>query len=71
MEASVIRLLWSIVLTLPPEEMGGFSDDAIVRYVLHELDSRISLSVDDQVKVRQYLTSRHVMIREMLQKQAM
>jgi hypothetical protein len=71
MEASVIRLLWSIVLTLPPEAMGVGSEDVIVRHVLHELEGRICLSADDRIKVKQYLLTRHVMIREMLQKQAM
>lgn len=67
MNAEILRLLWSIVSEVSPDKVMGLSDDALVSNLIHQINSRVCLSSDDQSAVRSYLSTRKPLIRDLLQ----
>ena len=70
MNVETLRLLWSVVLEISPDEAAELSDDVLVRNLLFQVNSRIYLSLEEQTAVRSYLRARKPLICQMLQSQA-
>ena len=67
MNAEILRLLWSVVSEISPDKVIGLSDDALVSSLIHQINSRVCLSLEDQTAVRSYLATRKPLIRDVLQ----
>ncbi|MCG8363923.1 MAG: hypothetical protein MJA27_11405 [Pseudanabaenales cyanobacterium] len=70
MTIETLRLLWSLVLEISPDNVAELSDDVLVRSLFSQVNSRICLSLEEQTAVRSYLSARKPLICEMLQSQA-
>ena len=70
MNVETLRLLWSVVLEISPDEVAELSDDVLVRSLIFQVNSRICLSLEEQTAIRSYLSARKPLIFEMLQSQA-
>ena len=71
MNAEMLRLLWSVVVDVSLERVAGLSDDVLVGHLVHQINSRVCLSLEEQITIKSYLKTRKPLIREMLQGQAM
>ena len=71
MNAEMLRLLWSVVVDVSIERVAGLSDDVLVGHLFHQINSRVCLSLEEQITIKSYLRTRKPLIREMLQGQAM
>lgn len=66
MNAEILRLLWSVILELSPNNVAELSDEALAGNLVARINSRLSLNREDQMAVRSYLKQRKLLIREMV-----
>lgn len=71
MSTEMLRLLWSVVVDSSLERVAGLSDDVLVGHLLHQINSKVRLSSEEQITIQSYLRARKPLIREVLQGQAM
>lgn len=67
MDASTLRLLWSVVLENSPESVVHLPEALFVKHVLEQIQSRICLSTDEQNAMQSYLHAKRGLILEMMQ----
>ncbi len=67
MDASTLRLLWSVVLENSPESIASLPDTLFVRHFLEQVQDRVCLSLDEQDAMQSYLHTRRTLILEMIQ----
>ncbi|MGF1521567.1 MAG: hypothetical protein ACFBSF_04520 [Leptolyngbyaceae cyanobacterium] len=68
MNAEILRLLWSIISEISPDRATGLSDDDLISSLIHHINNRVCLSLEDQTAVKSYLRTRKPLIRDVLQK---
>lgn len=68
MNTEVLRLLWSLVSTMSPDNIAGLSNDVLVKKLLSHINSRVYLSLDEQIAVKSYLSAREPLVREIIQR---
>lgn len=68
MNTEVLRLLWSLVSTISPDNIAGLSNDVLVKKLLSHINSRVCLSLDEQIAVKSYLSAREPLVREIIQR---
>lgn len=66
MNAEILRLLWSVILELSPDNVAELSDEALAGNLVARINSRLCLNREDQMAVRLYLTRKKLLIREMV-----
>lgn len=64
-----LRLLWSVVMELPPEKVTELPYETLVKNLLQQINARILLSLDEQMTFKTYLDNRKSLVHEMLQAQ--
>ena len=67
MDASTLRLLWSVVLENSPESISNLPEALFVRHLLEQVQTRVCLSVDEQTALQAYLQTKRNLILEMIQ----
>ena len=70
MTVETLRLLWSVVLEIPPDNVAELSDEVLIRSLFSQINSRICLSQEEQTAVRSYISSRKPLICETILNQA-
>ena len=66
MDASTLRLLWSVVLENSPESISNLPEALFVRHVCEQIQARVCLSSDEQNAMQSYLHAKRGLILEML-----
>ncbi len=67
MDASMLRLLWSVVLENSSENISSLPEALFVRHLLEQMQARIYLSMDEQDAMQSYLQAKRRLILEMIQ----
>ncbi len=67
MTADILRSFWSVVTGIPSEKALSLSDDSLATHLLDCINRQYTLSVEEQATVLDYLSSRKLLIREVLQ----
>ena len=67
MDASTLRLLWSVVLENSSESIASLPESLFVRHFLEQIQTRVCLSTDEQTAMKSYLQTKRVLILEMMQ----
>ena len=67
MDASTLRLLWSVVLENSPENVSHLPEALFVRHLLEQMQARVCLSMDEQSAMQSYLQTKRTLILEMIQ----
>ena len=67
MNASTLRLLWSVVLENSPESIAHLPETLFVRHLLEQMQARVCLSADEQNAMQSYLQNKRALILEMIQ----
>ena len=66
MDASTLRLLWSVVLENSPESISHLPDALFVRHLFEQVQTRVNLSLDEQNAMQVYLHNKRGLILEMI-----
>ncbi len=67
MDASTLRLLWSVVLENSPESVSNLPEALFVRHLLDQIQARVCLSTDQQSAMQSYIRTKRVLILDMIQ----
>lgn len=67
MDASTLRLLWSVVLENSPESISHLPEALLVRHLFEQIQARVCLSIDEQNAMQSYLQTKRALILEMIQ----
>ncbi len=67
MNASTLRLLWSVVLENSPENISHLPEALFVRHLLEQIQARVCLTMDEQNAMQSYLQIKRSLILEMIQ----
>lgn len=67
MDASKLRLLWSVVLEHSPESIAKIPEAFFVNHILGQIESRVFLSKDEQYAMQSYLQTKRGLILDMIQ----
>lgn len=67
MDASTLRLLWSVILENSPENISNLPEALFVRHLLEQIQDRVCLSIDEQNAMQSYLQAKRGLILEMIQ----
>lgn len=67
MDASKLRLLWSVVLENSPENIAKIPEAFFVTHILEQMQARVCLSADEQNAMQSYLKSKRGLILDMMQ----
>ncbi|MDV3351604.1 hypothetical protein D0962_10085 [Leptolyngbyaceae cyanobacterium CCMR0082] len=67
MDASTLRLLWSVILENSPENISNLPEALFVRHLLEQIQDRVYLSIDEQNAMQSYLQAKRGLILEMIQ----
>lgn len=67
MDASTLRLLWSVVLENSPESVSNLPEALFIRQVCEQIQSRVCLSPDEQNAMQSYLHAKRRLILEVMQ----
>ncbi len=70
MTVETLRLLWSVVLEIPPDIVSELPDEVLIRSLFSHINSRLSLSQEEQTAVRSYISARKPLICETILNQA-
>jgi hypothetical protein len=62
-DAITLRLLWSVIETLPPPERLALDEALLVRKILQATTRQVRLSPPDRTLVQTYLTTKVPLIR--------
>lgn len=66
MKIEIIRMIWAVVAETPPcqriESFCGRIEQ--IRLILHNIDSRVTLSPQEHVAIKQYLVERQHLIQD-------
>jgi hypothetical protein len=66
MEPTLVRLVWTSVAACCDRDLVGFSDSMLIQHLLNQLHRQILLNEQDQSLLKQYLTDRVPLIRDLL-----
>ena len=67
MNASTIRQLWSLISQMSQETLAHLSDSDLVGQLMTQLENKETLSQQEMLLVRNYIGSRTLLIREIVQ----
>ncbi len=67
MNASTLRQLWSLISQMSHEALAHLSDSDLVGQLMTQLENKETLSQQEILLVRNYIGSRTLLIREIVQ----
>lgn len=67
MDASTLRLLWSVVLENSPESVSNLPEALFVKHLLDQIQAKVCLSTNQQNAIQSYIRSKRVLILDMIQ----
>ena len=65
MTPELIRSIWKAIELIPPQNLSGQDNDAVVDIIIASLSKNVSFNSDQILPVRAYLRSRIVLIHEL------
>jgi hypothetical protein len=66
MTADLLRSLWSVVTRISSTKASNLSDDSLMDLLLDCMNQKQPLSFEEQATILDYLSSRKLLIREVL-----
>ena len=67
MNASTLRQLWSLIAEMPHEALVHLSDSDLVGQLMTQLQQQVAFSEQEILFMRNYIGSRTLLIREIVQ----
>ena len=67
MNASTLRVLWSVVFETSPEIVANLPEAVFVGHLCEQIQSKVCLSSDEQSAMQSYLQTKRTLIIEMMQ----
>jgi len=64
MSPVLLNQVWKLVEAIPPNQLSGFSDPALIDWLSQRLAERQKLTHDELETVKAYIQSRIILIRD-------